>query len=159
MTKTYRLGPLGSIFDVYEQALNDFIVQLNAVSLSDYERIVRPDAQDPECQSIQKMMGHVVGAGYAYANYARTAFGMEMSKPEIGTLSQPEAVDRLRQMFAYSLDTFEGRWSMTDEELSAVNVQTRWGPLLDLEALFEHAICHLLRHARMIEMYQLPALV
>lgn len=155
MTKTFRPGPLGSLFDVYEDALHLFIAKLESVSQADYERIVRPNAKDPDCQSIQKMMNHVVGAGYAYANYVRTVWHMEITpRPDIGLTSQQEAADWMRRMFQYSLETFDGKWSMTDDDMSAVTMQTRWGPIIDIELLFEHAICHLYRHARMMEMYQ-----
>ena len=154
MQQTYRPGPLGSLIDVYERTLANFISHLLTVSESDYVRIARPNTSDADCRSIQTMMRHVILAGYGYANYVRTEWGIETWRPEIKDVSKREAVQHLEHMFAHTLATFDGRWNMTEEEVCATKVQTRWGPVLDLEVLMEHAICHLLRHARMMEMYQ-----
>lgn len=153
MTKVFRPGPLGSLFDLYERALNEFIEQLNATSKEQYERIAREKARG-DFKSIQTTMRHVIESGYGYANYIRTEFGMKKSTPKIGLISQAEAIEHLRKMFAYSLDTFNDRWSMTYRELLSYRIETSWGQHFDMESLLEHAICHLSRHARMMEIYR-----
>ena len=49
--------------------------------------------------------------------------------------------------------TLEGKWLMTDDEITAVKMDVPWGVRYDLEQLLEHAIVHVLRHRRQIERF------
>jgi hypothetical protein len=56
-------------------------------------------------------------------------------------------------MLAYTVETLEGRWEYSDEQVSAVRIDSRWGVQYDMEQMLEHAIVHILRHRRQIERF------
>lgn len=53
-------------------------------------------------------------------------------------------------MFEYTVETFEGKWLLTDDELMNTIIITSW-TAYDLGAFIEHAIVHVLRHRLQIE--------
>src|SRR6185295_15000713 len=109
--------------------------------------------QEDDCRSIQKVVNHVVRAGYGHAGYIRRALGAELNRPEIRLGSRAESVEQLAAMRSYTEATLAGRWEMTDEEISAVEIHTRWGSTYDLEQMLEHGIVHVLRHRRQIKRF------
>jgi len=54
-------------------------------------------------------------------------------------------------MLAYTVQTLEGKWIMSDAEITASVIHSRWGVTYDAEQLLEHAIVHVLRHRRQVE--------
>jgi uncharacterized damage-inducible protein DinB len=151
--KTYRPGAVGALMDEYERAARELAGIVAALSDEEYERLCDAETKDEDCRSIQTILSHVVRAGYGYAGYIRTAFGMEDTRPEPRLLSRDEALDGIEAFLAYTAETLEGRWRMSDDEITAVQMKVRWGPTYDLEQLLEHAIVHVLRHRRQIERF------
>lgn len=62
---------------------------------------------------------------------------------------------KLTKMLAYTIETFAGRWEMTDEEMDDVIINTRWGVAYNIEQLLEHATVHVLRHRRQFDKFLL----
>ena len=56
-------------------------------------------------------------------------------------------------MLQHTATTLEGKWELPDEQIMAVKMRVRWGPVYDLEQMLEHAIVHILRHRRQIERF------
>lgn len=139
--------------DEYERAAAELKNLLNKISNSDFAKIADPDTRDEDCRSIQTIMNHVVRAGYGYSNYIRKEFGIDSTKPEFQISNIQEAILHFDRMLEYTVQTLEGRWEMTDDEISKVKIITRWGANYDLENLLEHAIVHILRHRRQIERF------
>ncbi len=148
--KHYRTGPLGSLMDEYERALQELQELLRSLSKEDYSRISNPHSPDPDCLSVQTIIWHVIAAGYGYAFYIRKAMGSEGIRPEIPLLSQLDAINKLGEVFEYSLQTFEGRWNMGEEEMYTTTIKTGWSEY-NIDSMLEHAIVHILRHRRQIE--------
>lgn len=151
---TYRPGPVGAMMDEYERAAGDLRAWIERIPAEEYQKIADPDTNDEDCRSLQTIVSHVVGAGYSYAAYLRTAFGMDATRPPRGL--QLEYGDRLRAfdaMMDYTRATLDGRWTMGDDEQQGVRIESRWGSVYDLEQLMEHAIVHILRHRRQIERF------
>lgn len=151
---TYRPGPVGALMDEYERAAADLRRLIERIPAGEYEKVADPDTEDPDCRSLQTIVSHVVGAGYSYAAYLRTEFGMDATRPPRGL--QIEHGDRLQafdDMLDYTRATLDGRWTMGDQEQQKVRVESRWGSVYDFEQLMEHAIVHILRHRRQIERY------
>jgi uncharacterized damage-inducible protein DinB len=98
-------------------------------------------------------MSHVVRAGYGYADYIREQFSVESNRPPNKLLSRQESLEQLDAALRYTAQTLEGRWEMSDEEISATVINSRWGVVYNVEGLLEHAIVHLLRHRRQIEKF------
>ena len=69
MKKTYRKGGVGAMMDEYERAAAELKNVLSSVSEEQFNRIVDTETKDDDCRSIQTIMGHVVNAGYGYADY------------------------------------------------------------------------------------------
>jgi uncharacterized damage-inducible protein DinB len=153
MSKTLRKGGVGAMMDEYERAAADLSTILRRISDEEFERVRDLETQDEGCRSIQTIMHHVVRAGYGYASYIREAFGEEPNRPDLPLGKRQEALDRLEVMLAYTSATLEGKWEMSDEQITSVRMASRWGVVYDLEQLLEHAIVHILRHRRQIERF------
>ncbi len=147
------------MMDEYERAAGELKRVLAQTTEENFNRIVDTETKDDDCRSIQTIMTHVVGAGYGYADYIRTVFGIPSARPTDTVLatrvpvSHREAVEKIDAFLAYTAQTLEGKWEMTDEEITAVKMPVRWGPTYDLEQLLEHAIVHILRHRRQVERF------
>jgi uncharacterized damage-inducible protein DinB len=153
MTKSYRDGAVGALLDEHERAAGELLHLLAPLGVDEL-RVIRDTAtRDEDCRSIQTVVGHVVGSGYAYADYIRKALGIGISSPERRLYERSEVDVELPRMLAYLAATLDGRWRMTDDEITAVKMVTRWGSTYDLEQLLEHAIVHVLRHRRQIERF------
>jgi len=150
LTKQYRTGPLGGLMDKYERDLRELQGLLNSLSNDDYTRICDPDTPDPDCRSVQTIIRHVTSSGFGYATYIGQEIEVTRQRPEIPLLAKDEAIKRLDDMFEYSLQTFEGKWAMTEDEMGSVVFKTGWSEY-DIESMLEHAIVHVLRHRRQIE--------
>ena len=143
------------MMDEYERAAEELKSVIGRVSEEDFNRIVDSETKDEDCRSIQTIINHVVGAGYGYADSIRESFGISSSCPKSVPVQNQEAAEKIDAMLVYTAQTLEGKWVMTDEEIQAVSIKTRWDAIYDLEQLLEHAIVHILRHRRQIERFLL----
>jgi uncharacterized damage-inducible protein DinB len=155
MTKEYRPGAVGALMDEYERAAGDLARTVAGLSDEEFERVRDAETTDEDCRSIATILNHVVRATYGYADMIRAALGQESARPAIAAMSLGESLERFEAALAYTAETLEGRWRMTDDEIMAVRMAARWGPAYDLEQLLEHAIVHVLRHRRQIERFLL----
>jgi uncharacterized damage-inducible protein DinB len=157
MTKEYRPGAVGALMDEYERAAGELARIVAALSDEAFDELRDAETKDEDCRSIRTVLNHVVRSTYGYADYIRAATGQPSTRPEPQSLDRAECLAALDAALAYTAETLEGRWRMTDEEIMAVSMKVRWGPTYDLEQLLEHAIVHILRHRRQIERFLLRA--
>ena len=147
------------MMDEYERAAAELKSVLKQASEAQYTQIVDSQTKDEDCRSLQTIMTHVVRAGYGYADYIRTAWGIPSTRPPETLPGQTvpvllrDAAGKIDAFLAYTAQTLEGKWEMTYEEMTGVVMKVRWGPNYDLEQLLEHAIVHLLRHRRQVERF------
>jgi uncharacterized damage-inducible protein DinB len=141
------------MMDEYERAVAELSGLLRKMSDEEFERARDRETQDEACRSIQTILRHVVSAGYGYACYIREAFAAEAKRPDIPPGKRLESLDQLEVMLAYTVATLEGKWELSDDQIMAVQIRSRWGAIYDLEQLLEHAIVHVLRHRRQIERF------
>ena len=153
MNRPLRPGAVGAMMDEYERAASELSRLLETISEEDFAALRDTVSPDENCRSIRTVLRHVVRAGYTYADYIRTAFAVESARPDITFESCADARAKLAEVIAYTVATLEGKWRLTDDEIMAVQVTARWGPVYDLEQLLEHAIVHILRHRRQIERF------
>jgi uncharacterized damage-inducible protein DinB len=153
MRKTYRKGAIGALMDEYERAAWEIRDLIERISEEDFVRIVDSETKDENCRSVQTIMSHVVRAGYGYANYIRKEFSAGCEPLSERLLAHNEMPEQIDAMLRYTVETLEGHWEMSEEEISAMAMKTRWGVTYDLEQLLEHAIVHILRHRRQIEKF------
>jgi uncharacterized damage-inducible protein DinB len=153
MRKPYRNGAIGALMDEYERAASELARLVEQIPDDEFTRVVDPETEDEDCRSVQTIMSHVVRAGYGYADYLREQLSIESTRPQPRLLSRGESLEQLDAALQYTVETLDGRWEMSAEEISAIVIKTRWGPVYDAEGLLEHAIVHLLRHRRQIERF------
>jgi hypothetical protein len=153
MTKRYRQGAVGALFDEYERACGELARIVSPLADDEYAVIRDEETSDEDCRSIATILAHVVRAGYGYAGLYRDAWGSERTAPEPGPVARKDVPMALGAMLDYTAATLEGRWALPEEEGAAMRIQARWGPVYDFEQLFEHAIVHVLRHRRQVERF------
>lgn len=151
--KSYRSGAVGALMDEYERAASELASLVGRIPDDEFARVVDPQTKDEDCRSAQTIMSHVVRAAYGYADYVREQFSVPSTRPQPKLLSRRESLEQLAAALRYTVETLEGRWEMSDEEISGVVINTRWGAGYDLEGMLEHAIVHVLRHRRQMEKF------
>jgi uncharacterized damage-inducible protein DinB len=139
--------------DEYERAASELTRLVEQIPDEDFVRVVDSETKDEDCRSVQTIMSHVVRAGYGYADYIREQLSTASTRPQPTLLAREESLEQLGAAVQYTIETLEGRWEMTGEEISAIVIHSRWGAIYDAEGLLEHAIVHLLRHRRQIEKF------
>jgi uncharacterized damage-inducible protein DinB len=153
MRKTYRSGAIGALMDEYERAASELRPLVEQIPEDDFMLIVDSQTKDDDCRSVQTIMSHVVRSGYGYADYIREQFSIASTRPQPKLLSRQESIEQLDAALRYTAQTLEGRWEMSDEEISGTVINSRWGAVYNVEGLLEHAIVHILRHRRQIEKF------
>ncbi|HEX9959376.1 MAG TPA: DinB family protein [Pyrinomonadaceae bacterium] len=153
MKKNFRKGAVGAMMDEYERAALEFRALIRETNEDEFTRIADGETGDEDCRSIQTITAHVVGAGYSYANYIRKEFSMPVEPVPHEPVSRGEASGKIGKMLAYTIETLDGRWEMSDGEINKIVINSGWGVTYDLEQLLEHAIVHVLRHRRQIEKF------
>jgi uncharacterized damage-inducible protein DinB len=142
----YRQGATGALMDEYERAAFELKFILQNVSEEDYTRIADAKTENEDCRSIQTIMNHVVRAGYGYADYIREQFSMKVKPFENRWFAHQEIGGEIDKMLAYTIETFDGNWELSDEEMNKIVIHSAENFTETLEQLLEHAIVHVLRH-------------
>ena len=153
MRKSYRSGAIGALMDEYERAALELARLVEQIPDDDFMRVVDSQTKDEDCRSVQTIMSHVVRAAYGYADYIRGQLSIASTRPQPELLSREESLEQLDAALRYTIETLDGRWEMSGEEISGIVIKTRWGAVYDLEGLLEHAIVQILRHRRQIEKF------
>lgn len=153
MSRSYRNGAIGALMDEYERAASELTRLVEQIPDDDFVRVVDSQTEDEDCRSVQTIMSHVVRAGYGYADYIREQLSIASTRPQPKLLSRQESLEQLEAALRYTIETLDGRWEMSGEEISAIVIKSRWGAVYDVDGLLEHAIVHLLRHRRQIEKF------
>lgn len=142
--------------DELERATEELGLLIEELTEDEFQTVCNPGAENEEFRSVQAVVNHVVRAGYAHANHLRVAFSAHGSRAEVPLGTRGQSLEQLAAMLSYMEATLEGRWEMTDEQIEAVKIESRWGPIYDLEQMLEHAVVHVLRHRRQIERFFKP---
>lgn len=139
--------------DEMERAALELSSLIERIPEDDFVRVVDTQTKDDDCRSVQTIMSHVVRSGYGYADYIREQFSITSTRPESRLLSRQESLEQLEAALRYTVQTLDGRWEMSDEEINKTVINSRWGVVYNVESLLEHAIVHILRHRRQIEKF------
>jgi uncharacterized damage-inducible protein DinB len=150
----HRHGAIGALIGEYVRAALDLKTILRDTPNEEYEEIVDPGTADTNCRSIRTIIGHVINAGYQYADSIRDHFGIECPDHDTSPPDLEHAEDGIDEMVEYTVRTFEGHWDISDEYVSHTQLRTRWGVDWGLQQILEHAIVHLLRHRRQVEHFR-----
>jgi uncharacterized damage-inducible protein DinB len=153
----YRKGGIGALMDEYERAALELKSLIETVGEEDYTRIADTETKDEDCRSIQTMMNHVVHACYSYANAIRKYFDIPLEPlgNERKQISQADIGFEIDKALAYTIETLEGHWEMSYDEMDKI-VITRKGNFSEtIEQSLEHAVLHILRHRRQVDKFLL----
>ncbi len=153
MRKSYRNGAIGALMDEYERAASELTRLIEQIPDDDFAQIVDSQTRAEDCRSVQTIMSHVVRAAYSYADYIREQLSIASTRPQPKLLSRQESLEGLEAVLQYTIQTLEGRWEMSGEEIRGIVIKSRWGAVYDMDGLLEHAIVHILRHRRQIEKF------
>jgi uncharacterized damage-inducible protein DinB len=146
----YRPGIIGALIDEYERALLDLARLIKPIDQKKFVEVLDEVTNDQHCRSIQRIMEHVISAGYSDADYIRRVFDKSISPPPQNLpVDALDAIRQLQMMLEYMIETFENRWDMVYEELEKTLIKASWGNY-NLEGFLEHALVHVLRHRRQI---------
>jgi uncharacterized damage-inducible protein DinB len=126
------------------------------VSYANLTTVVDTVTTNPDFQSIQTTLTHIISSGYAYAGYIRKLKKINDNRPgKVLRLSVAEYQEDLKNLIAYTNQTFE---TIEDDELEEFDedkkIKTSWGQVYDIEQMMEHAVVHVLRHRRQIEKFK-----
>lgn len=157
ITKTYRKGAVGALLDEYERAVGELKNVISTVDRKNFVVIMDKKTKDPDCVSIQSILNHVVRAGYGYSDYIRKQFGDVLTeRKETYELNTPEeACKELNCMLKHTADTLKNKSELTFEKMANNIITSGWGQKYDFEQMLEHAIVHILRHRRQIEIFKI----
>ena len=112
------------------------------------------EGPDPDTHSIRAICTHCVRASRGYANYIRQTRGLPVEAITL-TLVEfggPDALrGHLREALRYTEAALDGLYDATEEMVTGLTFQVRWGPTYDPEMILEHGLVHILRHRRQIE--------
>jgi uncharacterized damage-inducible protein DinB len=150
---TYREGALGAMMDEYDRAVRELAAIVGPLSQVAFVAVRDRETSDEDCRSIQTVLNHVLRAGYRYVGYLRAALEVPYQAPEFSVDTPLDAILELATLASWTADSFKGRETLPHEALAALKIQSRWGPVYDLEQMMEHAVVHLLRHRRQIERF------
>jgi uncharacterized damage-inducible protein DinB len=153
----YRKGAVGALMDEYERAAFELKSLVENVSEENYTRIADADTKDADCRSIETMMNHVVHACYGYANAIRRYFDIphEPLGKERKQIAQADIGFEIEKALAYTIETLEGRWEMSYDEMDKIVISRKGDFSETIEQLLEHAVLHILRHRRQIDKFLL----
>lgn len=153
MAKAYRSGGVGAMMDELERAAADLERIIGGISDEEFDRERDSRTSNPNCRSIKTIMNHVIESGYGDADYIRQSYAVPPERPPAAVFARVPSLDAFRNMLAYTAATLEGRWNYTDEQITAVHIQSSWGVHYDMEQMLEHGIVHILRHRRQVERF------
>lgn len=155
--ENYRKGGIGALMDEYERAASELKSILENIGSEYYVKIVDAETEDADCRSIQTMMNHVVHAGYGYANSIRRYYSIPHKSlgDERPQIEKSDIIDEFDKMLDYTIETLDGKWELSYEEMAQVIIERKGDFSEDLEQLLEHAVMHILRHRRQVEKFLL----
>lgn len=144
---------VNAILAEYERALKELQYVIATISNKDLAATIDPHTSDPNGKSIRNILAHVVGSAFSYAIYIRES--MDHAIPRPGLRHRDTALEYIRdldEVIVFTRDTFKTIYDYSLEKFDYPDkIKTKWGQSYDIEQMMEHAIVHVLRHRRQIE--------
>jgi uncharacterized damage-inducible protein DinB len=145
----FRSRAVRSLVDLHEREMRSF--------LEVWRRFVAADLPMPEAlgdksyESRERLIGHVLMAARGYL----TRIGEWVGRPvsDVDGSQDPSEIAGRAATFADEVLAAYGRHlaEVTNEELEPQVHRTRWGELMSVENLLEHAVVHPMRHRIQLE--------
>ncbi|MCX6197653.1 MAG: DinB family protein [Bacteroidetes bacterium] len=158
MPKTFRqnMGFIGALLDEYQKAIEEYKAVLCSLSPQQFTAIADKETTDKNCVSIQSVTNHILLAGYGYLYMIAKQFGdlPYERKKEVDVSSIESACAELDALLKHSEERLNPKVKMTDEEIMNNIIKSPWGQTFDIDQLLEHAVMHVIRHRRQIEIFK-----
>ena len=145
----FRSRAVRSLVELHEQEMRSF--------LQVWKRFVTADLPMPEAhgdesyQSRERLIGHVLMAARGYLTRIGEWVGRTVSDVD-GSKDANEIVARISEFAEEVLSAYRRHLAqITDSELEPQIHRTRWGELMSVENLLEHAVVHPMRHRIQLE--------
>lgn len=145
----FRSRAVRSLVELHERELRSF--------LEVWRRFVAADLPMPEShgdesyESRERLAGHVLMAARGYM----TRIGEWVGRPVNDVDASQDHHDIARRLAEFADDVLAGyrrhMAHITDQELEPQVHRTRWGELMSVENLLEHAVVHPMRHRIQLE--------
>jgi hypothetical protein len=142
--------------DEYARAAEDFCRVVEGFDAARFA--AERESPDPDCRSARAIARHAASASRGYANEIRRVRGLPtpLARLEPDDVRSPSDARRLlREGLRYTEGALEGFYDADEAALRAHEFTVPWGVRYDPESMLEHAICHLLRHRRQLERWDL----
>lgn len=106
-----------------------------------------PESEDPDYESAEHLLRHVLGAAGHYLEWTCTRLGWKSP----GVRPAPE-VERVAELADEHLEHLLGLWrvsltELTHEVCDLSSFESAWGPPYCIDAMLEHAVMHPIRHS------------
>ncbi|HMJ46428.1 MAG TPA: hypothetical protein VK498_03820 [Ferruginibacter sp.] len=147
---------VAALLGEYEKAILELQNVIADIPKKDLSLVVDNLTANPDCRSIQTILAHAVSSGYSYCIYIQKLKKNDVKHPgKVLRFSIAEYKKDLEDVLQFTYDTFS---DIVDDELeepdNTKKIKTSWGQQYDIEQIMEHAIVHILRHRRQIEIFK-----
>ena len=140
-----------ALLEEYKKSTIAYKQILKNLSQKHFEKIIDTKTEDKDCKSIKTITFHIVHSGYTYANYIHSISNQKWLEYNVAINNPTKGIEEINKMLEYTEKTLETIWYKTTEELDQYMFDTRWDVTYNFEQLMEHAIVHILRHRRQLE--------
>ena len=158
MPKTFRqnMGWIGALLDEYQKAIEEYKEVLHSLSPEQFTAIADSETQDKRCVSVQSVTNHILLSGYGYLYMIAKQFGdlPYERKKEVDTRTIESSCAELDALLQHSDERLSPKVNLTDEEFLGNIIKSPWGQNFDIDQLVEHAVMHIIRHRRQIEIFR-----
>ena len=108
-----------------------------------------PPSEDPDCQSLDTLLRHVLGAARGYMVWICRS--LELGDPAIDPVPDDLAAD-VDTYAAHVLDRWDGPLHGLDQKtVDRATFPSSWGVDYCIDAMLEHAVMHPIRHQLQLE--------
>lgn len=150
------MGFIGALLDEYQKAIEEYKTVLRSLSAEQFTAIADTETLDKNCVSVQSVTKHVLLAGYGYLYMIAKQFGdlPYERKKEVDVSSIETACTELDALLKHSEERLTPKVNITDDEIINNIIKSPWGQNFDIDQLLEHAVMHIIRHRRQIEIFK-----
>ena len=158
MASKNKKGVIGALLHEYKIVLEDLKNNISAISDSDLVLTADTKTANKDCISVQSVLTHIILCGTYYLTMIDIHRGNVHSPwpSRIYYDTANEYIAALDTLYKNTVLFFE---DISNNEMAQFSpdkkLVTFWGQYYDYEQLMEHAIVHVSRHRRQIQMFRL----
>ena len=150
------MGFIGAMLDEYQKAIEEYKEVLRTLSPQQFTAEANTNKADKHCLSVQSVTNHILLSGYGYLYMIAKQFGdlPYERKKQVDVSSIETACAELDALLQHSEERLSPKVNITDEEIINNIIKSPWGQTFDMDQLLEHAVMHIIRHRRQIEIFK-----